>query len=595
MFGFRIMHPGHPASLKIAAKRYAPDVDVDGPQTRVRDYFLQNRTTTRIAGKLVASEDDWSAVPREIMLPYATQDAWLTINSMNGLQEQLTNYQRPARFKNASLPELVEVFNKECELLKVVAEMERVGFPVSNDRIASGLAESSTKLSELRQDWEDMGYGDVNPGSTMQLKKLLYETLRERVKHVTEKGNPSTGEFALRDMENRQIGNLLVDMRGWKKYRERLMELNAYRATDGRVHASFKADGARTGRFSCADPALQNLSRPDPSKPYTMVRDVFTPPPGFEFLFCDFSQIELRLAAQYLGDEEMKQAFVDGVDFHSLTASRAYGIPVEQVTKNQRNLCKILNFSILYGAGKRRITAALRYGAAGSEPLTRAEALNALAQLISVTKNEEDLPDSLFELQKNELGEIVLENVSNNPARQRLKPIRLQRLEWSEVSVFHDQLLFETLAELLLNTYHRENPMVRKFTKRASDAAAEHGYVVTAFGFIIPIPKERTHIAGNGIIQGSAAGLMKETLLRTNDVCVAYCQLTGLKMLTTIHDEVGILVRTGHARELARRMYPALTTWPQFSVKIDVEFSIVPEGSSWAFKQDLKHKELFAA
>jgi DNA polymerase I-like protein with 3'-5' exonuclease and polymerase domains len=305
-----------------------------------------------------------------------------------------------------------------------------------------------------------------------------------------------------------------------------------------------------------------------------MTRDVFRPPAGYEFLFMDFSQIELRLAAEYLKDEDMKLSFVNGVDFHSLTAARTYGVDIKDVTKDQRALSKILNFSILYGAGLRRITFALRYGAAGSKPLTLDEARAALKQF-----KWED-PNMVFTL-------------TVNDERPDGPPIRTDEPKRT-VDDLNDEELYVELARALLEAYHRENPLVKQFTHSASRRAEREGYVMTAFGLMIPVPKERSHIAANAIIQGSAAGLMKATLTRGEDICYDYCEQNNLemwkdvKMITTIHDEFGILLPVGHSLALARMLYPRMIDWPQFSVKLDVEFAVVQEGSSWAYKKDLK-------
>jgi DNA polymerase-1 len=248
-------------------------------------------------------------------------------------------------------------------------------------------------------------------------------------------------------------------------------------------------------------------------------------------------------------DPAMLDAFRNGVDFHKLTAARTYGITLEEVTKAQRALSKILNFSILYGAGMRRITESLRYGAAGTDPLTVDEAEAAL---------------KLFQ--------------GDEYARPE-----------------EDGALYEMLAAELLGAYHRENPLVRVFMNRASASSQEHGHILTAFGNTVNIPKDKGHIAANAIIQGSAAGMMKETLIRTASLLEeSFCPKHGwtmwdeVRIVTTIHDELCVELPSGYAEECARLMEPVMRRWPQFEVPIEVEFALVENGSSWAYKKDMK-------
>ena len=116
---------------------------------------------------------------------------------------------------------------------------------------------------------------------------------------------------------------------------------------DGRVHASFHQMGAATGRLSSSDPNLQNI--PIRTGEGREIRKAFKPAAGFVFASADYSQIELRLLAHLSGDPGLSDAFRRGEDIHRAVAAQTFGIPIAQVTDEQRGAAKMVNFGIVYG------------------------------------------------------------------------------------------------------------------------------------------------------------------------------------------------------------------------------------------------------
>ena len=117
---------------------------------------------------------------------------------------------------------------------------------------------------------------------------------------------------------------------------------------DGRIHAEFHQDGTMSGRFSCSDPNLENIQKK--GNEGRILRSCFVPPKGYKFIIADYSQIELRIAAELSGDENMIDILCDPRgDVHRLTAAIMFGIPYELVTKEMRDAAKTLNFGIIYG------------------------------------------------------------------------------------------------------------------------------------------------------------------------------------------------------------------------------------------------------
>jgi len=121
----------------------------------------------------------------------------------------------------------------------------------------------------------------------------------------------------------------------------------------GRVHTSYQQMGAATGRFSSSDPNLQNI--PIRTEEGRKIRHAFVPREGWVMVSADYSQIELRLLAHFSGSEPLRQAFREGFDIHAYTAGLVRGIPMEQVTKEQRRAAKFINFGLVYGMGARSL------------------------------------------------------------------------------------------------------------------------------------------------------------------------------------------------------------------------------------------------
>jgi DNA polymerase-1 len=121
----------------------------------------------------------------------------------------------------------------------------------------------------------------------------------------------------------------------------------------GRVHTNYNQTGASTGRLSSSDPNLQNI--PIRTEEGRKVRQAFIAPEGTKLLSVDYSQIELRILAHVSQDRTLLDAFAQGQDIHAATAAAIYGIPLEQVTYEQRNFAKRVNFGLMYGMGPHRL------------------------------------------------------------------------------------------------------------------------------------------------------------------------------------------------------------------------------------------------
>jgi DNA polymerase I-like protein with 3'-5' exonuclease and polymerase domains len=228
--------------------------------------------------------------------------------------------------------QLRPVLNLENRLIPVVVEMENRGFGINRERLLGVMDDCSTKLDEALANFKEAFGEEVNPNSPRQLKKALME-----------KGLKlsNTSEQTLKE-EGQPATTCILNYRSTKKRMEQAETLLKAIEEDGRIHAQFTPTGAITGRFSCRKPNLQNISRGE-------LRACFAPGDGTRLVVADYSQMELRIAAAIAGEERMIAAYKQGFDLHRHTAGIVLGKPVEDISKEDRQLAKAVNFGLLYG------------------------------------------------------------------------------------------------------------------------------------------------------------------------------------------------------------------------------------------------------
>jgi DNA polymerase I len=227
------------------------------------------------------------------------------------------------------------VFDLEMRLLPVVIDMQACGMPVSKERLGSIIAGALLRSKQHEAELKAHLGGFINFDSPDQLKDAFTAIGLEL---------PNTAEETLKTCSH-PAAALLLDYREAEMERRQAESLLKEIGTDGRIHCQFKPLGTVTGRFSSADPNLQNISRGP-------MRSCFTPAdPGKTLIVADYSQIELRVAAAIAEDRSMLLAFRAGKDLHRKTAAAVLMKRPEQVTKEDRQLAKAVNFGLLYGQG----------------------------------------------------------------------------------------------------------------------------------------------------------------------------------------------------------------------------------------------------
>ena len=239
-------------------------------------------------------------------------------------------------------------YEMELPLCPVLYRMECAG--VAIDRVQ--LQQFGEMLTQRISDCESLifGYseGPFNINSTKQLGELLFEKLALPPLKKTKTGY-STNADVLEKLKNKHpIIPAIMDYRMLTKlkstYAEGLMKAIG---DDGRIHTTFQNLVTATGRLSSTEPNLQNI--PVRTDLGAEIRKMFIPKPGYVLVDADYSQIELRVLAHIADDATMQNAFRDGLDIHTATASQVFGVPAEQVTPLQRRHAKAVNFGIVYG------------------------------------------------------------------------------------------------------------------------------------------------------------------------------------------------------------------------------------------------------
>ena len=302
-----------------------------------------NRSTIRfedVAGK-GAKQLTFDQVDLNIAGPYAAEDAEITLCLHNCLIKELEE-----------APALLDVLdNIEMPLMPVLARIERCGALVDAHLLGQQSLELAEKLTELERQTFAIAGEEFNLASPKQLGVVLYEKLGLPVLSKTAKGQPSTAEAVLSELAEQgyELPVLLMEYRSLSKlkstYTDRLPE--QINPLTGRIHTSYQQAVTATGRLSSSDPNLQNI--PIRTAEGRRIRQAFIAPVGYKLLAADYSQIELRIMAHLAQDPGLLDAFRHDRDVHKATASEVFGVPLEEVTSDQRRSAKAINFGLIYG------------------------------------------------------------------------------------------------------------------------------------------------------------------------------------------------------------------------------------------------------
>lgn len=257
--------------------------------------------------------------------------------------------------KILAAPELLKSLRQDMDVIRVLMEMEDTGIPVNQRSMQSLGKQLEVRLNELLVGMMDYAPPGFNPDSAKHKQQLLFNKKREGglgLKSVkdTPGGNPSVDEESLRKLESRHpVVPMLIEWAETKKLVSTYVDGLLPKLNQGRLHPSFHLHRTATGRLSSSNPNLQNIPRE------SNVRGLFVAPDGYELLVADYDQIELRVMCMFSHDEKMSEFFLTGEDIHSGAAALCLNKPVSEVTPEERQLGKGVNFLTAYGGGSQKL------------------------------------------------------------------------------------------------------------------------------------------------------------------------------------------------------------------------------------------------
>jgi DNA polymerase-1 len=285
---------------------------------------------------------DWSGELSQSQIEYAARDAAIMIP----LWEQMED-----RLKNDDLRQAAQL---EFECIMPIAEMELNGFYLDEARWREQLDRVRVAQEKAADELQDMLSAGVAQATLFGRAEINLDSQQQVTDALLNLGVPvpdTTRAWQLQPLaEKYPVVAKLLEYRGVAKslssFGENILEF--IEPKTGRIHADFRQIGAPTGRFSCSNPNLQQIPHEQ------QYRRCFKAPEGRKLVIADYSQIELRILADFSGDQNFIKAFVSGEDFHSTTASQVFGVAPTDVTAEQRSFAKRLNFGVVYGIGASR-------------------------------------------------------------------------------------------------------------------------------------------------------------------------------------------------------------------------------------------------
>jgi DNA polymerase I len=297
--------------------------------------------TSDLIGERGKEQKNMRDVPMETVAEYAAEDADVTLQVAAAIEPDIAE-----RGFNQVCYEV------ECPLIPVLVDMEYEGIRLDTDALAAYSTQLTTDIDQLRDTIYQAAGHEFNIDSPKQLGIVLYEELElEKNPKKTATGQWSTRESELQRLSGKhQIVADVLDYRSAAKLKSVYVDQlpSHVNPLTGRLHTHYSQTWTATGRMQSNDPNLQTI--PVRKQRGREIRAAFVPRDDDHLLLsADYSQIELRIMAELSGDEAMLEAFAQGTDIHSVTASKVYGVGIDDVTREMRDKAKMVNFGIIYG------------------------------------------------------------------------------------------------------------------------------------------------------------------------------------------------------------------------------------------------------
>lgn len=296
---------------------------------------------TELIGKKGTKQGNMKDVAIEKVAEYAGEDADITLQLKHKLAPMLEDGRIKKLFTEVEVP-----------LMHVLADIEYNGVRIDTETLATMSKELEEASAKAQAEIFEMAGEEFNVASPKQLGIILFEKLQLVDKpKKTKTGQYATGEDILSKLAvEHDIAARILEFREYQKLKSTYVDAlpNMISPVDGLVHTDYRQAVAATGRLSSNNPNLQNI--PIRTEKGREIRKAFIPrSEDFTLMAADYSQIELRIVAAFAEDKSMIEAFKSGRDIHSTTASKVFGVPIEEVDRDMRRKAKEVNFGLIYG------------------------------------------------------------------------------------------------------------------------------------------------------------------------------------------------------------------------------------------------------
>ena len=392
---------------------------------------------------------------------YAAEDADITF--------RLWKIFRP-RLMSEKISSVYETI--ERPLAKVIMDMEKNGVCIDEKILKDLSIKFENDIKKIEKECFEIVGNEFNLGSPKQIGEILFDKLKIKGGKKTPSGAWSTDAETLNFLASSGniLPRLLLEWRGLSKLKSTYTDAlpNFINKNTKRIHTSYSMSSTSTGRLSSSDPNLQNI--PIKNEEGKMIRSAFIAEDGYSLISADYSQIELRIIAHISDDNNLKNAFKNDIDIHSLTASEVFGVPIEDMSQDIRRKAKAINFGIIYGISP--------FGLSNQLDISRSEASDYIRSYFEKFPSIRDYMESTKEFAKNNGfvktlfgrkciiddsgnrgpgGKAFMERAAINAPIQGTaadiikramikipKNLKKENLETKMIMQVHDELIFET-------------------------------------------------------------------------------------------------------------------------------------------------------
>ena len=392
---------------------------------------------------------------------YAAEDADITFRLWKILRPRLMSEKISSVYETIERP-----------LAKVIMDMEKNGVCIDEKILKDLSIKFENDIKKIEKECFEIVGNEFNLGSPKQIGEILFDKLKIKGGKKTPSGAWSTDAETLNFLASSGniLPRLLLEWRGLSKLKSTYTDAlpNFINKNTKRIHTSYSMSSTSTGRLSSSDPNLQNI--PIKNEEGKMIRSAFIADEGYSLISADYSQIELRIIAHISDDNNLKNAFKNDIDIHSLTASEVFGVPIEDMSQDIRRKAKAINFGIIYGISP--------FGLSNQLDISRSEASDYIRSYFEKFPSIRDYMESTKEFAKNNGfvktlfgrkciiddsgnrgpgGKAFMERAAINAPIQGTaadiikramikipKNLKKENLETKMIMQVHDELIFET-------------------------------------------------------------------------------------------------------------------------------------------------------